>query len=91
MTCVAVHDRYVYTGAADATIIKWDIASCECVYVYKGHSSKIHKLLVTDDFVFSTSHDKTARLWYNDADKHPKAIIRYEKGMPHLPHSNKWI
>ena len=26
-----------------------------------GHTAKIHKLLVTDDFVFSTSNDRTAK------------------------------
>ena len=43
ITCVAVYDRYVYTGSADASIRKWDIATCECDFVYTGHQSKIHK------------------------------------------------
>lgn len=43
ITCVAVHDRFVYTGSNDATIRKWDIATTECVQVYRGHTSRIHK------------------------------------------------
>ena len=95
-----MYDRYVYTGSADASIRKWDIATCECDFVYTGHQSKIHKcvvdiivlyqfkhshnyyhrLLVTEDFIFSTSHDKTARIWYNDVTEHQtKPCIRVFK------------
>ena len=34
------------------------------------------RILVTDDLVFSTSSDRTARVWYNDHEEHPKALIR---------------
>ena len=43
ITCAALHDIYVYTGSADATIRKWNIATCECDFIYKGHTGKIHK------------------------------------------------
>ena len=31
---------------------------------------------MTEDLVFSTSADKTARVWYNDHEEHPKTLIR---------------
>ncbi len=35
------------------------------------------RILVTDDFVLTTSHDKTARIWYNDTEDHEaKPCIR---------------
>jgi WD40 repeat protein len=40
---VFVNDRYVITGSSDATIKKWDLASCRCMFTFKGHTSKIHK------------------------------------------------
>ncbi len=35
ITCVASHAQFVYTGSNDATIRKWDMATCECVYVFR--------------------------------------------------------
>ncbi len=33
----------VLTGSADATIRKWDATSCECLFVYEGHTARIQK------------------------------------------------
>ena len=78
ITCVSVFDKYVFTGGADARIKKWDLASCRPMFTYSGHDSKIHKLLVTEDLVFSTSHDKTAKIWHTRITKanHTRACIR---------------
>ena len=43
INCVAVQDTYVITGGADSTIRKWDMTTCECLFVYEGHSSRIQK------------------------------------------------
>ena len=71
-------DKYVFTGGADARIKKWDLASCRPMFTYNGHNSKIHKLLVTENLVFSTSHDKTAKVWHTRITKanHTRACIR---------------
>ena len=50
----------------------------------RGHKGKIHKLLVTDDFVFSTSADKTARVWYNDPKDRKPCIRIFKVGRKHL-------
>ena len=78
ITTVSVFDKYVFTGGADARIKKWDLASCRPMFTYLGHNSKIHKLLVTENLVFSTSHDKTAKVWHTRITKanHTRACIR---------------
>ena len=75
---MSVFDKYVFTGGADARIKKWDLASCRPMFTYLGHNSKIHKLLVTENLVFSTSHDKTAKVWHTRITKanHTRACIR---------------
>ena len=30
-------------GGADSTIRKWDMTTCECLFVYEGHTSRIQK------------------------------------------------
>ncbi|MPC68117.1 Mitochondrial division protein 1 [Portunus trituberculatus] len=35
ITCVAVHDTFIVTGAADSTLRKWDTISCDCLFTYR--------------------------------------------------------
>ena len=59
-------DKYVFTGGADARVKKWDLASCRPMFTYLGHRQKIHKILVTEDIMFSTAGDGTAKVWLNN-------------------------
>ena len=43
INCVGVFDTFVVTGSADSTIRKWDMTSCECLFVYEGHKARIQK------------------------------------------------
>ena len=43
INCVGTHDTFVITGGADSTIRKWDMTTCECLFVYEGHTSRIQK------------------------------------------------
>ena len=43
MNCVAVYDTYVVSGSADCTIRKWDMSTCECIFVYEGHTARVMK------------------------------------------------
>ena len=40
---MGTHDTFVITGGADSTIRKWDMTTCECLFVYEGHTSRIQK------------------------------------------------
>ena len=62
ITTVTVYDKFVFTGGADARIKKWDITSCRPMFTYLGHKQKINKILVTEDVLFSTSGDGTAKV-----------------------------
>ena len=43
VNCVAVYDTYVISGSADCTIRKWDMSTCECLFVYEGHTARVMK------------------------------------------------
>lgn len=82
---MAVCDTSVVTGSADNTIRKWDMSTCECLFVYEGHTARIQKIIVTGDFIFSSSYDKTAKAWlFNTTDisegQEEQACIRTFKG-----------
>ncbi|UYV66209.1 hypothetical protein LAZ67_4000761 [Cordylochernes scorpioides] len=63
LTCCALHEQFALTGAADNTVRKWALGSARCLQVFEGHSARVARLLCTGDFVFSTAHDRTARVW----------------------------
>ena len=76
---------FVITGSADSTLRKWDMTTCECLFVYEGHTARIQKLLCTGDFIFSSSYDKTVKAWLFDTSEldegsEDKACIRTFKG-----------
>ena len=43
ITCMATFESFVDTGSADSTIRKWDMATCECLFVYEGHKQRVQK------------------------------------------------
>ena len=43
ITCIATSDSAVVTGSVDSTIRKWDMATCECLFVYEGHKQRVQK------------------------------------------------
>ena len=43
INCVAVCDTFVVTGSADTTVRKWDMTTCECLFVYEGHTGRVQK------------------------------------------------
>ncbi|XP_045592673.1 WD repeat-containing protein 86-like [Procambarus clarkii] len=72
--CATVYDTYVITGSKDMTIKKWDMASTLCEFTFQGHTGRVNRLICTGEFIFSTSHDKTARAWLFDTrDVHDPA------------------
>ena len=67
--CAAILDTFVFTGSADTTIKKWSLTTNECLFTYESHTSKIHKILATENLLFSTSNDKTAKVWHTNLTK----------------------
>lgn len=43
INAVAIMDTIVITGSADSTIRKWCMTTCECLFVYEGHSARIQR------------------------------------------------
>ena len=69
ITCAAILDTFVFTGSADTTIKKWSLTTNECLFTYESHTSKIHKILATENLLFTTSNDKTAKVWHTNLTK----------------------
>ena len=40
---LAVYDTFVITGSADSSVRKWDMTTCECLFVYEGHTARVQK------------------------------------------------
>jgi WD40 repeat protein len=79
---VATHDTFVLTGSADDTIRKWDMSTCECLEIYEGHTSRVFRVICTEDWIFSTSYDATARAWRfdtSDLDEEEDPCVRIFK------------
>lgn len=38
ITCAAISDTFIITGSADNTLRKWDMTTCDCLFVYEGES-----------------------------------------------------
>lgn len=52
------------TASHDKTLRVWDANTAECVWLLKGHTSKIFAMCVLDDGrIVSGSRDKSLRLW----------------------------
>jgi len=77
VNCVLIEDTYVWSGSADKTVRKWDMATCQCVAVLEGHEAAVNRLICTGDFIpvcrgagdfiVSSSYDRTARRWHFDS------------------------
>ena len=44
ITSLCINGNYVFSSSADKTIRKWDMSSCECVLILKGHDSTVNKI-----------------------------------------------
>ncbi|KAK3893899.1 hypothetical protein Pcinc_001124 [Petrolisthes cinctipes] len=69
VTCVAVIRTYVFTGAEDSTIKKWDMCTSECLFTFTGHEQQVQRIICNGDFLLSTSYDKTVKVWQLEADE----------------------
>lgn len=61
------------------------MSTCECLFVYEGHTARVQRLLCTGDFIFSSSYDKTVKAWLFDTSEldngsEDKSCIRTFKG-----------
>jgi WD40 repeat protein len=62
ISLVALEDD-LYVGSWDRKIIQFKISSGEQLKIFTGHSDLVSKIIISGDFLFSASHDGSARLW----------------------------
>ncbi|KAH3758129.1 MOS4-associated complex 3A [Pelomyxa schiedti] len=68
ITCVDVHPtlpNLIVTGGVDADVILFDNVSKTCLSTLSGHSKQVSQVAFhpRENVIFSTSYDKTARVW----------------------------
>ena len=45
ISCLLIEEVYVVSGSADNSIRKWDMAICECMLIFRGHTGQLQKLI----------------------------------------------
>ncbi|MFT4925999.1 MAG: WD40 repeat protein [Phenylobacterium sp.] len=72
------NDRSFISASRDGTVRLWDVASGDCLRVFKGHGARVNgcAFLPGGDAFISASSDKTLRLW----DKNSGECLRVFKG-----------
>src|SRR5258708_6638926 len=65
VTCLLVHETFLYSGSSDFTIRKWSISG-QCLTVMEGHTDWIGCLVVYRGDLYSGSDDKIIRRWTLD-------------------------
>jgi WD40 repeat protein len=59
--------RYLFSGGADMTICKWDVASGSLLGRFIGHGSRLESLCVTpDDRILISADSENVRFWRAD-------------------------
>ncbi|KAJ1472125.1 hypothetical protein T484DRAFT_1915240 [Baffinella frigidus] len=67
---VTVADGEVlFSGSADGTVKKWDVASGKCIGTLTGHTDWVSCLCTSDGALFSGSWDGTVRKWDLSTDR----------------------
>ncbi|PPQ96505.1 hypothetical protein CVT26_010440 [Gymnopilus dilepis] len=61
--CHASMGKTAITGGWDATVRVWDMITAECQLVLIGHTSTVADLYLDTNRIYSTSIDRTARVW----------------------------
>ena len=68
--------NYLISGSADSLIVKWSLVHMSAIYIYCGHEAKISDILCVGNYLFSSSYDRTIKLWYLDL---PAAVPENQK------------
>ncbi|KTC86998.1 F-box/WD repeat-containing protein [Legionella brunensis] len=81
----AFDDKRLITGADDATIRIWDIASRTCIKVLKRHKNSINAIIeLGENLIISSSNDKTMRLWNINTGKCIRKLDGYQSPITSL-------
>lgn len=65
---VIIQGDYIYTGSTDKIIRKFDLEQGTMITEYVAHSEAISALAVTENFLFSGSHDGLVKKWNLNGD-----------------------
>ncbi|CAH9091895.1 unnamed protein product [Cuscuta europaea] len=63
ISCLAVHNGYVYSGSWDKTLKVWRISDLKCLESIKAHDDAINGLVAVEGSVYSASADGKIKVW----------------------------
>ena len=64
--CQIGNTNYIATASFDHTIKIWDINKSTSVQTLEGHSSSVINVIYhSDEYLISSSNDKTIKIWSN--------------------------
>ncbi|CAH9122963.1 unnamed protein product [Cuscuta epithymum] len=63
ISCLAVHNGYVYSGSWDKTLKVWRISDLKCLESIKAHEDAINGLVAVEGSVYSASADGKIKVW----------------------------
>ncbi|KAL2312099.1 F-box/WD repeat-containing protein pof11 [Schizosaccharomyces pombe] len=68
------------SGSSDSTIIIWDWQNRRPLKVYFGHTDNVLGVVVSENYIISSSRDHTARVWRLDATSPAEACMHVLRG-----------
>ena len=67
--CLSVDEKLFFTGGKDAVIKIWDAETLTCRDAYMGHRGPINSIRCVNEYIFSSSNDRTVRVWKLEDDE----------------------
>lgn len=63
IVCMAFRSKELFTGSLDSTVIKWDAASGDFLFLYTGRYTKLRSIVSWRDFIITGGDDEEIRMW----------------------------
>lgn len=63
ISCLTVHDGFIYSGSWDKSLKVWRISDLKCVESIKAHDDAINGLIACNKIVYSASADGKIKAW----------------------------
>jgi len=59
--CFVIHNNHLISCSLDREIKIWDLNSHKMLHTFDEHTAGVNKMIIKDNFLFSTSDDNTMK------------------------------